>query len=167
MNEGLTGELGDAGIPIDSVTVQPTLQAVIKTFVSGKLPPAEWVRVAIEAGQIDDFTSDSDTVLLKMTDWIYDNPEILEVDDYIFVEFDIVDEVALLNIHRTLDLGGDEVLVESSWTCEVAAEGFNQPRIGENLWMELEFRFNSIVQVDKGRFVVRSHEVNHVELAEY
>ena len=166
MQEGLTGELEDAGIPLDSIAVRPTLQDVIDTFLSGKLPTAEWVRVAIQGGQIADFTASSDRVLLKATDWIYDNQEILEVGGYIFVEFDIVEEVVLNSIERTLDLGGGEALVESKWTCDVAVEGYDNPHFGENLSVELQFELSSIVKVDNDGLSVRSHEVTDMEVVD-
>ena len=164
MKEGLMAELEDAGIPPDSIAVRPALQDVIHTFVSA-LPPAEWVRVAIQGGQIDDFTASSDTVLLKATDWILDNPEILEVGGaYIFVEFDIVEEVVLQSIEQAIEIGGGQALVESNWTCDVAAEGYDNPHFGDNLRIALEFKLNSIVNIEEDSLSVRSHEVTDVEV---
>ena len=157
MREGLAAELEDAGIPPDSIAVRPALQDVIDTFVSGKLPLAEWASVAIQGGQIDDFTTSSDVVLLKATDWIYDNPEILEVGGaYIFVEFDIVEEVVFHSIEQALDTGGGEALVESKWTCDVAAEGYDNPHFGDNLRIKLEFNLSSIVKIDEDCLSVQS-----------
>ena len=68
LDEGLFRELQDEGIPVDSITGSPTLQNVIENFVAGKLPQAEWVKVAVEGDQIADFTASSDVVLLKMTE---------------------------------------------------------------------------------------------------
>ena len=167
MKEGLAAELEDAGIPPDSIAVRPALQDVIDTFVSGKLPPAEWVRVAIQGGQIGDFTTSSDTVSLKATDWIYDNPEILEVGGaYIFVEFDIVEEVVLHSIEQALDIGSGEALVESNWTCDVAAEGHDNPHFGENLRIALEFKLSSIIKIDDDCLSVQSHEVTDMEVVD-
>ena len=167
MQEGLTMELKGSGIPPDSIVVCPALQDVVATFVSGKLPAAEWVRVAIQSGQIDDFTTSSDSVLLKATDWIYDNPEILEVGGaYIFVEFDIVEEAVFRSIEKAIDIGGDEALVESNWTCDVAAEGYDNPHFGDNLSIALEFKLSSIVKIDKDCLSVRSHEVTDMEVAD-
>ena len=167
MREGLTSELEGVDIPPDSIAVRPALQDVIDTFVSGTLPPAEWVSVAIHGGQIADFTTSSDLVLLKATDWIYDNSEILEVAGaYIFVEFDIVEEVVLNSIEQTLDIGSGEALVESKWTCDVAAEGYYNPHFGENLRIELEFNLSSIVKIDEGCLSVQSHEVTDMEVVD-
>ena len=145
MREGLTADLKDAAIPPDTIAVRPALQDVIDIFVSGTLPPAEWVTVAIQGGQIDDVTTSSDLVLLKATDWIYDNPEILEVGGaYTFVEFDIVEEVVLHSIEQALDIGLGEALVKSKWTCDVAAEGYDNPHFGEKLRIALEFNLSSL-----------------------
>ena len=167
IQDGLTMELKGAGIPLDSIAVQHTLQHVVDTFVSGKLPPIEWVRVAIQGGQIDDFTTSSDSVLLKATDWFYDNPEILEVGGaYYFVEFDIVEEVILNNIEQAVDIGGSEALVKSNWTCVVAAEGYDNPHFGDNLHIALEFKLSSIVKIDKNCLSVQSHEVTDMEVVD-
>ena len=164
--EGLTGELEAIGIPNDSVTVRPTLQDVIDTHVSGKLQPVEWVTVAIEGGQIEDFTGASDKVLLEATDWILHNLDILDAGDYPLVEFDIVEGTVLHGIERTLDLGGGEALVESKWTCEVAAVGYDSPYLHHDLSVELEFRLSSIVKVDNACLSVRSHEVTDMEVVD-
>ena len=166
LKEDLTKELDEAGIA-DVIAVQPTLQDVLRTFVSGKLPAAEWVRVAINGGRVDDFTASDDTVLLKAADWILENPDILEVGGYIFVEFDVVEEVVLDNIERTLDLGDGEALVESKWTCSVAAEGYNHPYLyfGQSLRVELQLSVSSIVKVDNDYLSVQSHEVTEVEVS--
>ena len=164
LNEGLGRELENAGIPSDSITVRRSLQDVIDTFVSGDLPHVEWVRVAIEGGQVDDFTSASDVVELKVTDWMYEHPEILEVGDYYFADFDVVEEVLLSDIERALNLGEGEVLVESDWTCDVVAEGFDNPHFGKRLRVEIHFRLNSIIKVDDSCLVVRSHEITDVEV---
>ena len=169
LNESLTLELEGAGIPHDAVTVLPTLQSVVESFVSGKLPDVEWVKVAIEDGEIDDFTPDSDAVQLEVTDWILKNPESLEVDDYFFVEFDVAEDVALQNIEKVLDLGGGKFLVESEWTCEVAAEGFEDPNFyfGDSLQLVSRFNLSSIVEVENGRLSVRSHEVTDIDVLEF
>lgn len=165
MQEGLMAELVDAGLPPDSIVVRPALQDVVDTFVSGKLPPIEWLSVAIQGGQIDDFTTSSDSVLLKATDWIHENPEILEVGGtYLFVEFDIVEEVVLHSIEQAIDIGGGEALVESNWTCDVAAEGYDNPHFGDNLRIALEFKLSSIVRIDGNCPSVQSHEVTDVEV---
>ena len=167
MQEGLTVELKGAGFALDSIVVRPALQDVIDTFVSGKLPAAEWVKVAIQGGQIDDFTNSSDSVLLKATDWLYENPETLEVGGaYIFVEFDIVEEAVFHSIEQAIDIGGSEALVESNWTCDVAAEGYDNPHFGDNLRIALEFKLSSIVKIDKDCLSVRSHEVTDMEVVD-
>ena len=166
LDQSLVGELEDAGIPLDSITVRRNLQDVIETFVSANLPNVQWVRVAIEGGQLADFTASSDTVLLKVTDWILDNPELFEVGGYTFVAFDIVEEVFLHSIERALDLGGGEVLVESKWTCDVAAEGYENPHFGDNLRLTLRFALSSIVKVDNDCLSVRSHEVTDMEVVD-
>ena len=164
LNESLQGELKDAGVARDSITVRRNLPDVIDTFVSGRLPHVEWVRVAIEGGQVDDFTSASDVVQLKMTDWMYEHPEILEVGDYFFVDFDVVEEVLLSDIERALGLGEGEVLVESDWTCDIVAEGFDNPHFGKHLRVEIQFKLSSIIKVDDNCLVVRSHEMTDVEV---
>ena len=166
LDQSLEGELESAGIPRDSITVLDSLQDVIDTFVSGKLAQVEWVRVAIEGGQVEDFTSASDKVSLELTDLILQNPDILAVGDYIFVDFDIVEEVVLRDIEGVLDLGKDEVLVESNWTCEVAAEGFDNPHFGRYMRGQFQFKLSSIIEVDNASIAVKSHEVNDLELVE-
>lgn len=166
LKEDLTKELDDAGIA-NVIAVRPTLRDVLSTFVSGKLPPAEWVRVAINGGQIDDFTASDDAVLIKAADWILENPDILEVGGYIFVDFDVVEGIVLDNIERTLDLGDGEALVESKWTCSVAAEGHDNPYLyfGQSLRVELQLSISSIVKVDNDYLSVQSHEVTEVEVS--
>ena len=166
LNEGLAEELKSIGIAHASVSVRENLRNVIDTFVVEKLLHAEWVSVAIEGGQIDDFTSASDTVSLRITDWIYDNPDIVEVGGYIFVEFDVVEDVVLHSIERTLELGKNEVLVESHWTGDVVAQGYDNPYFGETIRITMTFILSSIVQVDEGRLNVKSHEVTDAEVEE-
>ena len=168
MNEGLTAELQETGVSPDSIVVMPTLQEVVSTFVSAKLPPAEWVRVAIQGGHIIDFTNFNDTVQLKADDWILNNPEILNFSGaFLFVEFDVVVGTMLQRIEQTLDLGNDKALVESRWTCDVVAEGFNNPYYADNLFITLEFDLSSIVKIDNDRLSVQSHEVTDMEVTEF
>ena len=162
--EGLERELNDAGVPLDAITMHRTLQDVIGTFISGKLPHIEWVRVAIEGGQVDDFNVGDDTVLLEVTDWILQHLEILDIGDYYFVDFDIAEEVALQSVEDVLDLDGGEILVDSKWTCNIAAEGYDNPHIGDKIGIELEFDLSSIVKVDNDHLTVSAHEVIAVEL---
>ena len=164
LNESLVTELEDAGIPLDSITILDSLQNVIDTFISGKLPDVEWVKGAIERGQIDDFTTESDKVLISVTDWINHNAEILDVGGYLLVEFDVVEEVSLDSIERALDLGSGEVLVESEWICNVSAEGYGNPHFGNNLRVELRFKLSSIVKIDNDPLSVISHEVTDMEV---
>ena len=163
MNESLIRELNDSGLPVDSITVWRSLQDVIESFAS-RLPNAESVEVAIAAGKIEDFNASSDTVLLEVTDWILDHTEILEVGDYLYVELDIVEEAKLKKINRTLDLGAGEVLVESTWTCEVAAEGFDSPYYSTNLRVNLQFELNSIVTMEDDCLSAGLHEITDVEV---
>lgn len=164
LNESLMREVADAGIPLDSITVYPTLQGVIDTFISGKLPHVEWVKVAIEGGRIDDFTNSSDAVSLKVTDWIYDNPDILESGDYEFVEFDVVEDVVFCGTEQEIDSGSGEVIVVSEWICNVAADGYLSPYFSENLTVALRFTLVSTVKVENDLLSVIFHEVTDVDV---
>ena len=167
LNESLTRELKEAGILPDSIAVWPTLQELIDTLISSQLHDAKWVEVAIESGQIADFTSSDDTVLLKATDWIIENLHILEVGGYEYVEFDIVEEVSLEQVAQTLVLGSDEVLVESEWKCDIAAEGFDNRYFGESVRVTLGFKLSSIVDVSDDHGSVMSHEVTDMNVLEF
>lgn len=167
LNESLTEELRVAGTPPDSITVWPSLQEFISTLIAGRLPDANWVRVAIEGGRIEDFTASSDTVLLEATDWIMRNPHILEVGGYEDVQFDVVEGVSLDSIERTLELFGNEVLVDSEWRCDVVAEGFENRYLSESVRVELRFRLNSVVDVSHGEGTVTSHEVTDMDVVDF
>ena len=168
LKEGLTAELMEAGISHDSIVVRRTLQEAIATLVSGRLSPADWITVAIQGGQIADLTASSDTVLLKATDWILNDPDILNFHGaYLFVEFDVVEGVFLQRIEQALNLDSSRVLVESSWTCDVAAEGFNNPYFGDNLSLTLGFELSSIIKVDDDCLSVQSHEVTSMEVINF
>ena len=166
LNESLATELEDDGIPTDSITILDSLQSVIDTYVSGKLPDVEWVKVAIEEGQIDEFTTESDTVLINVMDWIYHNIEIVDVGGYEFVDFDTIEEVFFQSIERAIDLGGGEFHVESEWTCDISAEGYDNPYFGNHLRVESRFNLSSIVKFENGCLSVRSHEVTGMEIVD-
>ena len=64
----------------------------------------------------------------------------------------------------TLDRGHNEVLGNSKWTCEVAAEGYDNPHFANNLRFSLQFELSSIIQVKNDHLSVGSHEVNDVNV---
>ena len=158
MQEELARELDRDGIPPDSITVLPSLQKVVETFVTGDRKLAEQVKVAIATGEIDDFLASSDTVLLKAVDWIHDHFEMLDVSDYIVVEFDIVEKAEFQSVERAFDLGCGQAIVETKWTSDVVAEGYYSRRFGDNLRLELQFKLSSVINIDD-RFSVESHEI--------
>ena len=166
IQHALTRELQEGGLADDAITVLPNFHEVIKKFVTSKLQPAQWVKVAIQGGQIDDFTVSSDTVLLKIDDWLSNHFEILDPGDYIFVQHDVVETAALQNITRTLDLGDGLALVDTEWTSEVVAEGYYNNFMGDNLRLRLRFTLVSVINVENDSFVVRSHEVGDVEIVD-
>lgn len=164
IKDGLTAELKESGIPTDSIVVQPSLQEVVRTLVAGRLSTAAWVTVAIQGGRISDFADPSEAVLLKVTDWIYENPETLNFSgSYYSVEFDVVEAVFFQRIEHALDLGDGRALVESRWQCEVAAQGYNNPIFTDDLCITLEFELSSIVKIDGDSLSMQSHEVTGVE----
>lgn len=166
MRDELKKELQTCGLPADAITVLPNLQDVIKKFVSSKLQPAQSVNIAIESGRIDDFTTHNDRVLLEVADWLVEHFEILEIGEYLYVDYDIVEKVALRNIDRTFDLGDGLALVDTAWTCEVAAEGYYNRFMGDNLRLQLQFKLSSVINVEDDCFVVRSHEIGDVEFVD-
>ena len=172
LNESLGKELDSAGIPRESLSVRLNLQEVIGSFISSNLSSVEWVATAIEGGSIKDFTASDDTVPLKITDWIYGNPDIFVdpygyIGGYLFVEFDVIEDVHFECIERTLDLGHDEVLVDSSWTCFAAVQGFHGPVFGEGVTVALQFTLSSIVESKNDHLSVRSHQVTDVTVGEF
>ena len=169
LHELLQQELENANISPELVILQRTLQSVIDTFISDNLSEADWVKVAIEGGGIKDFTASDDAVLLIVNDWILSNPEIFE-DDYgpiagfLFVEFDVIEQVSLQRIEQTLSLGSNEVTVTSEWICTASAQGYDNPYFGDYLEIDLRFTLSSIIQVDNGRLSVLSHEVTDMRV---
>ena len=163
IQEGLVREL-EAGLPRDAISAQSNLQDVIDALISSRLQTAEWIEVAIEGGQIGDFSGLSENVLLEATDWICSNPNILDFDDYLFVEIDIVEAIALDCVERAFELGSGEVLVESRWTCDVSADGHTNRYFGDMISVELKLELSSIIEADNGRLTVRSHEVTGMEV---
>ena len=171
-NESLANELIKAGIPRESLSIKLKLQEVIDSLVSSNLSSMEWVTTAIEGGGIKDFSASDDTVLLKITDWIYENPDIFVdpygyIGGYLFVEFDVIEDVQFECIERTLDLGHHEVLVDSSWTCFAAVQGFHGPVFGEGVTVALQFTLSSIVESKNDHLSVRSHQVTDVTVGDF
>ena len=172
LNESLVRELVPAGISLDSIDVRPNFQSVIDAFISGNLSSVEWVTTAIEGGKIEDFAGTNEVVLLKVIDWVLHNPEVFEephgpISGYLYVEFDVIEEVQLESIERTLDLGRGEVLVDSRWVCDAAVEGFDNPVFGDSLTVTLEVELSSIVVSKDDRLTVRSHEVTDVTAVDF
>ena len=167
LNEGLVEELKDSGIPLDSIAISNDFQEIIKTHIYGKLPQIKWVEVAIKGGKVIDFTDASDAVPLEVTDWILKNPEIVDVGGYIFVEFDVVEEVFLESIDAAFDLGSNEALVNSKWTCYVAALGFENYHFGNSLLVTLELELSSVIKINEDRLSVKSHEVIDMDVMNY
>ena len=173
LNESLAIELTDAGIPSESLLIQSKLEEVIDSLISNNLSSVEWVTTAIEGGRIEDFVADNDAILLKVTDWVIDDPGVFDdpyqggIGGYLFVEFDVIEEVRLESIERTLDLGDGEVLVDSRWTCEAAVQGHDHPDFGESLTVTLQFTVSSIVESKKDRLSVRSHQVTDATVDDF
>ena len=164
LNEGLVEELKDASLPLDSITISNDFQEIVRTHIYGKLPQVEWVEVAIKGGKVADFTDSSETVQLEVADWILKNDAILDVGGYIFVDFDVVQEVFLANIEGAFDLGNNEVLVNSRWTCDVAAQGFENYHFGNSMLLTLELELSSIIKTNEDCLSVKSHEVIDMEV---
>ena len=172
LNESLARELIRDGISLDSIDVQPSLQNAINAYISSNLSSVEWVATAIEGGKIEDFAGTNEVVLLKVTDWILQNPEMFgephgPISGYLYFEFDVVEGIQLEGIERALDLGSGEVLVDSRWVCDAAVEGFDNPVFGNNLTVELEVGLSSIVVSKADRLTVRSHEVTDVTAVDF
>ena len=173
LNESLANELTNAGIPSKSLLIQSKLERVIDSQISSNLSSVEWVATVIEGGGIEDFVADNDAVLLKVTDWVIDDPGVFDdpyrggIAEYSFVEFDVIEEVRLESIERTLDLGNGEVLVDSRWTCEAAVQGHTHPDFGESLTVTLQFTLSSIVETNKDQLSVRSHQVTDVSVDDF
>ena len=173
LDDGLKGEVKDAGLPEDSVVLSRSLRSVVDTYVSGKLSDADWVRVAIEGGQVKDFTQSDDTVILTAHDWFYQNPDIF-MDSYgnvigsglyVTVEFDVIEGVSLEQVNRTFDLGGGMVLVDSEWGCEVAAMGYRGAYTPDYVDVTLRFTLFSIVEVEKdGKLSVLEHRIGDMNV---
>lgn len=167
LNEGLVEELNDSGIPLDSIVISDDFQEIIETHIYGKLPYIKWVEVAIMGGKVVDFTDASETVQLEVADWILKNDAILDVGGYIFVDFDIVEEVVLESIDGAFDLGSNEALVNSTWTCYVAAQGFDNYHFGNSMLVTLELELGSIIKTYKDCLLVKSHEVIDMEVVTF
>ena len=166
LNESLQEEIEEAGISRKAISIQPSLKDVIARRVSSELPHVEWVKVAIEGDQLDEFTADSEEVILRMTDWIYENPEVFDGLGYISVDFDVVEDVSLSQIERVLDLGSGEILVETKWRCNAGAEGFDNPHFGDYLSVILQFSLSSLLKANNRRLSIVSHEVTDVYVEE-
>ena len=172
LNEELERELTCAGVHHDSVVVQLKLSEVIETLIPHELPAAEWATTAIEDNVIEDLVSNSEEVLLKVVDWLYAIPEVFEepygpISGYLWVEFDVVEEVRFEEIKRIRDLGNGEILVDSRWTCEAAVQGYDNPVFSDSLEISLQFTLSTIAVSMGDCLSVQSHEVTDAEVVDF
>ena len=173
LNERLVRELTNAKVAPDSVTVQPNLRKVVDTIIADYLSSVGWVTQVIDSGEIGGLLDSDDAVLLELTDWVYGNVEVFEdprhggISGFLFVDFDIIEEVRLESVERTLGLGGGEALVESKWAGEAAVQGYDNPYFGESLTVALEITLSSIVQADGEYLSVQSHQITDVTVKDF
>ena len=166
MQRELARELEDDGFSPDSIAVLPSLPKMLKAFVTGDPELAEKIAGAIEAGEIDDFLESSDTVLLKAVDWIYDHLEMLDVSDYIVVEFDVLEKDEFESVEKAFDLGNGRAMVQTTWRSEAFAEGYYNRHFGDYLRLRLQFTLNSVINIDDDRYSVESHEITEMEVVD-
>ena len=172
LNESLARELVHAGVPLDSLDIHSDFQNIISAFVSANLSSVEWVTTAIEGGKIADYAAVNDAVLLEVTEWVLRNSEIFEeprgpITGYLYIEFDLIEEVSLERIEQTLDLSCDEVLVDSKWTGHAVVQGYEHRYFSDSLSVSLEFALSSIVEPTNDGFRVRSHEITDVAAVDF
>ena len=167
LNSSLLQEIKKTGIPLCSIIATRSLQDVIEQFISGKLAQADWVSVALEGGQIEDFTASSDVVAIKINEWMFDNPDVFDAHNafgYVFVEFDVVEDVMFDGVKQALDLGDGHFLVESNWTCGGVIQGYHDPYYYETLEVAMEFTLSSMISTEGSRLHVEAHEVSEVDV---
>ena len=174
LHEDLLGDLKLACIPNESVIVRTSLRTVITDFISNKLTSVEWVRVAIESGQIGDLSDNSDSLYLDVCDWFLANYSVFEENpkfwqrNYLYYEFDTLDNLTLEYIETSLSIGGDLVAVDSVWTAAAVIHGtvdhFEDLIYQERLYAALKIEVTSILHAKEGSIRLNSHEINDVEI---
>ena len=161
------------GLPEDSVIIRKDLNKVTEEFIAGKLSNFDWVKVAIEGGQVPDFTDDSEEISILAYDWLSANSKIFEGDeytpsDYLWMEFDVIENICRLSVESTLEIGDDFVVVSSTWKGDAAVQGIvatmEDMTLKDSLTSKVVLGVTSILKSQNGKLTIQSHEVNDVSI---
>ena len=175
LHNDLKEDLSLKGLPEDSVIIRKNLNKVTSEFIASKLSNSDWAKVAIEGGQVSDFTDQSDAISILAYDWLIANSEIFEGDeytpsDYLWMEFDVIENICRLSVESTLEIGDDFVVVSSTWKGDAAVQGVVATMEGmtleDSLTSEVVLGITSILKSQNGELTVESHEVNDVRISE-
>lgn len=172
LHKDLIEDLRLEGIPEGSVIIRKNLNEVISEFIAGRLSSVEWVKVAIEGGQVPDFTYSSDAIDILANEWLSENSEIFEdapyiPSDYPYMNFDVLENMDCEHIDSPLGIGNDLVAVNSVWSGEATVQGvvadLGEILMEDTLDVALEINIASILKVKNGGLCVQSHEISHIE----
>ena len=174
LNEGLTGEIEDAGLPRNSVLVERELQTVIDKHISKMLADAHWLRGQIESGAIAGFSNGDSLVLDAVNDWLIDHDDILQSlsQGYPIYGFERLTHVYRSSVGRTLVLGDGKVSVSSDWRGDLPVI-VSDPRaaiqFGDFLSQGAlaKFTVSSLLACEEERWSVQSHEITRMEIGMY
>ena len=173
LHNDLKEDLRLKGLSEDSVIIRKNLNEVTSDFIVSKLSNSDWAKVAIEGGQVPDFTNESDAISILAYDWLVTNAEIFEGDaytpsDYLWMEFDVIENICRLSVESTLEIGDDYVVVSSTWKGDAAVQGIvattEDMALEDSLTSEVVFGVTSILKSQNGELTVQSHEVNDVSI---
>ena len=175
LHNDLKEDLRLKGLPEDSVIIRKNLNEVTSEFIASKLSPSDWVKAAIEGGRVPDFVDQSDEISILAYNWLSANSEIFEGDaytpsEYLWVEFDVIENICRLSIESTLEIGDDFVVVNSTWKGDASVQGIvatmENLMLDESLNSEVLLSVTSILKTQNGDLTVESHEVNNVDILE-
>ena len=173
LHNDLKEDLRLKGLSEDSVIIRKNLNEVTSDFIASKLSNSDWAEAAIEGGQVPDFTDQSDAISILAYDWLIANAEIFEGDaytpsDYLWLEFDVIENISRLSVESTLEIGDDFVVVNSTWKGDASVQGvvatMEDMTLEESLTSEVVLGITSILKSQNGDLTVESHEVNNVSI---
>lgn len=169
LQESILEEIESEGLSRDMVAVRSSLGKVVD-FISDRLPKEEFIKVAVESGQIKDFTDQDDAVAILAQEWIYEHGPVLynhnEFMEYFDYEFDVLEGTHFDYVEYTLDLGNNQVLVNSEWTGQAGVTESLEIYQEKSLTASLRFKVSSIVEGEDERLSAKSHEIAGMEVQE-
>ena len=153
------------------------LQNVINDNIGTNLTYSDWAGVMVKSGTADVFRNDVEHIVQVANDWIIEHVRDFEDDfrviasKYSIIGLDLLETATLTKVNQTLELGNDQVLVDSEWIGplsilldDLPLFGDREGCVGDYLGVSMKFCLSSLIELTSGQQSILSHEITSMSM---